>query len=371
MAWFGHAGGRRADGLSMYSSKTVAALQERGATVSFFSHRLDGDVTPVDEPVQLRAVRFKTVTLSLPGSADRIASELDRFHPDVVHVSLSFSLIDGTVGKLARRRGIPVVATIHLPSAAAGSGRDRVLRGLYRFHARYLADYDRCVALSDGQRELLVESGVDAERITVVHNGIDTDAFTPGPSSMRDELGAAFVVAYLGRIDPEKRVLQLVRSFLKLDWPDDHLLLVAGAGTHERKIRRLSNRFPQVRFLGRIDDDQRLDLLRAADVFVLPSTAEGLSASLLEAMAAGAPVLATDVGDHGIALADAGVLVPVYPLEPGLSDALRRLRDDPVLRTQLGGRARERVVSAYALQTNVDRLLALYAELIGTESAAA
>jgi len=371
VAWFGHAGGRRADGLSAYSNKTVAALQERGATVCFFSHRRDGDVYPVEEAVQLRAWRFKTVTLSLPGSADRIAAELDRFKPDVVHVSLSFSMLDATIGRLAKQRGIPLIATVHLPYAAVGSGRDRVMRRLYRFHARYLAGYDRCVALSDGQRDLLVDSGIDPARIRVVHNGVDTGSITPGASSMRAELGAKFVAVYLGRLDPEKRVLQLVKSFQALGWPDDHLLLVAGAGTYEAKIRRLCSRSSQTRFLGRIDDEQRLQLLRAADAFVLPSTAEGRSLSLLEAMAAGAPVIATDVGEDGVALGDAGILVPVYPLEPALSDALRKLRDSPELRAELGRGARLRVESLYAQDAHIDRLLELYAELSGPESAAA
>jgi glycosyltransferase involved in cell wall biosynthesis len=364
VAWFGHAEGRRADGLSTYSRETVAALSARGVDVLFFAHAVDGDVAPAAESVQLRALRLKTVTLSLPGSAERIAEALDEFQPDVVHCSWSFSLLDGAIGRMARSRGAATVATFHLPYAAPRSARGRVLRGLYRFHSRGLAEYDRCVALSEDQRDLLVEAGYPAERIVVVHNGVDTAAITAGPSPLRADLGARFVVAYLGRLDPEKRVTHLIRSFLDLGWPEDHLLVIAGGGAQERRVARLAQANPAVRLLGVVSDPAlRLDLLRAADVFVLPSTAEGLALSMLEAMSASCAVVATDAGEDGVALGDAGIRIPVVPLEPHLGDALRRLRDDASLRSELGRRARARVVERYDLRANVERLLALYDEL--------
>lgn len=364
VAWFGHAEGRRADGLSTYSRQTVQALRARGAEVRFVSHALDGDVSPAPGSLSLRAMRFKTVTIPRPGYLERVETLLDEFSPDVVHSSWSFSLADGQIGRAARRRGAATVATFHLPYAAPHSARGRVLQGLYRYHVRHLRHYDTCVALSEGQRELLVAAGYPASRVEVIHNGVDTEAITPGPSTLKQRLGAQFVVAYLGRLDPEKRVPALVRTFLGLGWPDDCVLAIAGDGVQRNRVRRLAEGHGNVRVLGLVSSaEERLDLLRGADVFVLPSTAEGLALSMLEAMAAGCAVVATDVGEDGAALAGAGMAIPAEGMEPHLARALQRLRGDGALRAELGRRARARAVEHYGLEGNLDRLLGIYQRL--------
>lgn len=364
IAWFGHGGGRRADGLSTYTRETVAALRARGHEVRVFIHEQDGEVPGEEVAVTLRALRVKTLTVSLFGSTERIADALDDFRPDVVHCSWSFGTLDGEIGRLARDRGAATVATFHLPYAKPNSARGRVLRGLYRYHVRNLMEYDTCVALSEDQRALLVAAGYDAARVVVIHNGVDTEGICPGPSPLRSELAARFVVAYMGRLDPEKRVPDLIRAFLDQGWPDDHVLLIAGGGAQEKRVRRLADEAPNVRALGVLTEPQaRLDLLRAADVYVLPSTAEGLALSMLEAMAVGCAVVATDAGEDGPALDGAGILLPVNPLHPALGEALARLHDDPALRADLGRRARRRCVDRYALRASIDRLLAVYGRL--------
>lgn len=371
IAWLGHASGRRADGLTSYSREVVTALERAGLELCFFSFRRDGAEAPVQRSVQLGSVRFKTVTIPAPSTLTHIERELDRFRPHVLHLSLSHSLLDASVLQRARTRGIATVVTVHLPYAPVGSSRGRVLFGLYRFHARALCAADRCIALSEDQRDLLLSVGCDPARIEVLGNGVDTAAITPGPSTLRGELGAAFVVTYLGRLDPEKRVTQLVEAFLRQQWPMDHMLLIAGAGTREDQIRRMIRGAPQVRLLGQVHNRAAcVDLLRGTDVFVLPSTAEGLSLSLLEAMAAGCAVIATDVAEDGIAVDDAGIRIPREPLEPALGESLARLRDDADLRASLGRRARVRVCAAYSLQARVDAVMRMYAELCGTAAPA-
>ena len=364
VAWFGHAGGHRADGLSAYSAQTVAALVSAGCTVRFFHHEMDGDRTPVDDAVSLDGVRFKTVTLPVPGTRAKIEKSLAEFRPDVVHCSLSVSLLDGAVARAARRLGAATVVTCHLPYAAEKSVRGRTMRGIYRYHSPHLRDYDRCIALSEGQRDLLVRTGLPAERIVIMPTAVDARRISPGESALRGTLDAALVVSYLGRLDPEKRVEELIQSFLARRWPADHLLLVAGRGSQDRKLRALAGRGSAVRILGVITDEERLDLLRATDIFVLPSTAEGLSLALLEAMAAGCPIIGTDAGEHERVLDGAGALVPTNPLEPALGEALERLRGDPDERRRLGIAARRRAVERYSLETYVNGLLSLYEETL-------
>jgi glycosyltransferase involved in cell wall biosynthesis len=372
VAWFGHAGGRRLDGLTDYSDQTVAALVAAGCEVRFFHHDLDGDRTPVPDTVALEGVRFKTVTLPAPHTLGRIERALAEFDPDVVHCSLSVSLLDGSVARVARGLGAVTVVTCHLPFAPAQSARGRVMRGLYQYHVPRLREYDRCIAVCAGQRDLLIRTGLRPERVVVMRNAVDTRRFTPGPGHLRETLGAELLVAYLGRLDPEKRVEELIQSFLARGWPPDHLLVIAGSGSQEKRLRKLAADAPQVRVLGVVSDDDRLELLRAADIFVLPSTAEGLSKSLLEAMAAGCAIIATGAGEHGSVLDGAGVVIPVHPLEPALGEAMERLRGDPGTRRRLGEAARQRVLDDHSLDRYIADLLRLYTDTIeaGREAAA-
>jgi glycosyltransferase involved in cell wall biosynthesis len=363
VAFFGHAQGLRGDGLSTYSRELVRALSAEGVVMRFFAHREDGAATPVeaDHASWLRAWHFKTVTIPRRGSLRSITGALADFRPDVVHISWSFSLHDGAIASAAHRLGAACVATFHLPHGPVGTGRGRVLHGLYRYHRARMGDVDRCIALSAEQRDLLVRAGYPDARVTVIPNGVDTDAVTPGASRLHDELGARLVVLYVGRLDPEKRVLALVDSFESLGLPDDHVLCIAGDGAHADRIRRRAARGRNVRVLGLVDTARTLDLLRGCDVFVLPSTAEGLALSLLEAMAAGRAIVATDAGEDGRALEDAGLVIPVHPLRPALDEALRRLIDDGALRRRLGDAARQRAVAEYGMARNAQRVLEVYA----------
>jgi glycosyltransferase involved in cell wall biosynthesis len=364
VAWFGHAGGRRADGLTAYSDQTVTALAAAGCEIRFFHHDLDGDSTPVADVVALEGVRFKTVTLPAPRTLARIERALADFRPDVVHCSVSVSLLDGAVARVARGLGAATVATCHLPYAPAQSARDRVMRRLYHYHAARFQEYDRCIALSNDQRDLLVRVGVAPERIVVMPNAVDTQRICPGPSALKQALGAELMVSFLGRLDPEKRVEELIHSFLARRWPSDHLLVIAGSGSQDRRLRAIAGPEGAVRFLGMVTRmEDRLELLRATDLFVLPSTAEGLSLALLEAMAAGCAIVATDAGEHGAVLDGdgAGLVIPVYPLEPALGEAMERLRGDPAARRRLGEAARSRAVAHHSLDAYVADLLGLYA----------
>jgi glycosyltransferase involved in cell wall biosynthesis len=195
-------------------------------------------------------------------------------------------------------------------------------------------------------------------------NAVDVDEINPGASSLKEQLKARFVVAYMGRLDPEKRVGALIDAFLGLDWPEDHVLVVAGTGSVAGKLRRHAEGHSAVRFLGMVHSaEQRRNILRGADIFVLPSTAEGLALSLLEAMAAGCAVIATDTGEDAAALAESGVVIPVRPLHPHLSTALRELRDDGERRQTLGIRARHRAEQHFSLAKQAAEIRDLYAAL--------
>jgi glycosyltransferase involved in cell wall biosynthesis len=120
-------------------------------------------------------------------------------------------------------------------------------------------------------------------------------------------------------------------------------------------------------FTGQVSDEhRRIELLRGLDIFVLPSSVEGLSLSLLEAMACGVACVATDVGGDGEALRGAGLLIDPREIEPQLQLAIRTLADFPDFRSELGRKARERATQRFNLALNLDRLVALYSELRGS-----
>src|SRR6202011_4406935 len=165
-------------------------------------------------------------TIPRPGTIARIRADLAAFAPDVVHISWSFSLHDGSIARAAHKLGAVCVATFHVPHGPPGTARGRVMHGLYRYHRTRMRHVDRCIALSNEQRDLLVRAGYPADQVTIIPNGVNIEAISPGPSDVHAELSARVVILYIGRLDPEKRVPALVETFLSLELPDDHVLCI-------------------------------------------------------------------------------------------------------------------------------------------------
>ena len=225
VAWFGHAGGRRADGLTAYSDQTVAGLVAAGCEVRFFHHDQDGDRTPVADAVALEGVRFKTVTLPAPAhpGADRAGS---RGVPSRRRPLLSERLPPRRRhrpgGAWPRcRHGGDLPSPLRPRPERAGSGDARPLPvpqrpppGVRPLH-RPLRRSAR--PAGPGGAPARPDRGHAQRRRHPAH-------LLPGPSALRPALGAALVVSFLGRLDPEKRVEELIHSFVARRWPADHLL---------------------------------------------------------------------------------------------------------------------------------------------------
>lgn len=112
------------------------------------------------------------------------------------------------------------------------------------------------------------------------------------------------------------------------------------------------------------DQQRRIALLQAAEVFMLPSLVEGLSLALLEAMASGCACIATDAGADGEVLSGgAGIVISTQGVTTQLRTLLPVLRDQPLLTAELGRRARQRVLERYTLNRNIDAIEQLYGQL--------
>lgn len=186
------------------------------------------------------------------------------------------------------------------------------------------------IALYEGAREHLVARyRLQPDRVSVASNAVDLRAFPRRDASTRARARAALdvtetapVLAYLGALSPEKR------PHLALDVAhgiDDAVLLVAGTGPLRPDLdaRASATAATRVQMLGSFD--RPADLLAAADVLLIPSRTEGVPGSLLEALAIGTPVVATDVGGVGEVLGalGGGIAVAAAPDELDLVDALR------------------------------------------------
>lgn len=366
VAWFGHKARERGDGLITYSEETTEGLRARGIEVVFFYHGSETKRRDDSKDIQIGSFNlFDRHVISLPGATKIIEETLREEKADVAHASLSFSLLDFSLPDLCHETGLPIVATFHFPYDRRLSLWGGGSRALYRLYALPLAKYDAVIIFSQEQRELLASYGVPAERIRVIPNGVNVESYRPGASTYKDEIGAELLVTYCGRVDPEKNVGILLKVFQELELSPTHKLVVIGEGLEKEKLEDRYARDPRILFIGYIADDaQRIRILQATDIFVLPSEVEGLSLAMLEAMACGLTTIATDVGSDREALAGAGILIDPRELEGQLSLALRLLIDYPDFRRSLGEKARQRAVERYSLDANLERVVELYGELI-------
>jgi glycosyltransferase involved in cell wall biosynthesis len=349
------------DGLITYSREITRGLSRRGVRVDFFHHEpeLAGEGS-----IALRALTApRGFRIAAPGARRRLAELLRQRQVDLVHVSLSFSSLDFELADLCHELGLPAVATVHAPFDTRHTMWGGLSRMLYRIYSIPLARFDRIIVFGEAQRELLAAMGVPRDSLRVVPNGVDVKKYCPGRSDRARRLGAGRLFVYMGRLDPEKNVQALIDTFLAADPPSDVRLALAGSGSERR---RLQARYqdPRLAMLGHLaDESERIALLRSAEVFVLPSSIEGLSLSLLEAMACGACPVATDVGVDGDAVRGAGIVLEPLHLDSELRLALRLLVSAPTLSHHLGRLARRRALESYSLDRNIDALLTIYADL--------
>ena len=236
-----------------------------------------------------------------------------------------------------------------------------------RWANRFLARIpDGVFTVSNDLKEHLVREGFRGDRIRVLHNGIDAG---PVPSR-RDRLaarevlgvpGEACVVATIARLDPVKGLGTLIEGFARFhaERPDSRLVII-GDGPERDALEALARKhglLPAVTFAGHRDDARQL--LAGADIYVNSSTFEGISLTVLEAMAACLPVIATRVGGNPEILdAESGVLVAAGHVE-ALAGALQALAASPARCSAMGAKARDRVEREFSL----DRMIREYSSV--------
>jgi len=195
---------------------------------------------------------------------------------------------------------------------------------------------------------------------------VDVQKYSPGRSRLKAELGASYVFLYMGRIAPEKNVESLLKGWKRAEMGSDCTLIIVGDGPLRPSLEAFYALEDNIIWWGyEANEQRRIEILRGSDVFVLPSLVEGLSLSLLEAMACGLACAATDAGADGEALEDeAGVILETEGVATQLKILLPQLRDHSGWVTSMGQNARQRALERYTLSQNITQLEALYSKIL-------
>jgi glycosyltransferase involved in cell wall biosynthesis len=358
-----------------YDTTLVAGTLARGEdSMAFVAEELGIDVVRIEE-LGREISPFRDLMATL-----RLALLIRRERPQILHTHTAKA---GTVGRLAAMlagSGRPpvVVHTFHghVLRGYFGAVRSRLFLALERWLAAHTT---ALIAVGPQVRDDLVALGVaPAERFTVIRLGIELEdrvrASADGRVETRRYLGVPpdrFVVGWVGRMTAVKRTHDVLEAFKRLrDNGVDACLCMVGDGPDRERLERRASELGIVRdtlFLG-----YQIDVApyyAAFDALVLPSANEGTPVSVIEALAAETPVVATRVGGvpDVVREGEEGFLVGTGDTAE-VAERLTRLARDPKLRQRLGRSGRDRVLSRYAVERLVDDVDRLYRELLATKA---
>jgi glycosyltransferase involved in cell wall biosynthesis len=292
-----------------------------------------------------------------------LTRHLRAFRPELLQGVLFHGNLAGRIA--GRRAGVPVIVSGH----RVAEREKRWHLWLDRWTGRWV---DHHVCVSQGVAEHVRRHlQLRAEQVTVIPNGVALPAATRAAATVRAEWGIAeceLLVLAIGRLHRQKGFATLIDAFaaMRPRLPGPARLLIVGDGPErgrlERRIR-VHGLGESVHLAGRRDDVP--DLLRAADLFVLSSLWEGMPNALLEAMAAGVPVVSTRVEGIEELLANSGCGLVVTPGSANeLSSAMHRLLTGPDLAAETASRAQLFVKENFTWERSVQDYASLYDRLL-------
>jgi len=322
----------RVGGVQSHVRALGRTMRERGHEVQILApssmtltHQLVGgeDVKLVGRAVGVPANGSVAPLAFGPLAATGIRVALRDLEPDVVHLheplipSLSLLALVNTK--------VPAVGTFH--AAREGSFAYGATRPLLR---RAMSRLDVRTAVSDAARTLI--SNYFPGDYTLTPNGVEFDRFA---TAVPLELGSGPKVLFLGRLERRKGLKTLIRAMAQLRDLEPELI-VAGTGPLEKASRGLAEELDvEARFLGRVGEEELPRLYRSADVYCAPGIGgESFGIVLLEALAAGTPVVASDLAGYRAVASGAARLVPPGQVS-ALAEALRAVLTDPAARDEM------------------------------------
>jgi glycosyltransferase involved in cell wall biosynthesis len=354
-------------GAEMLLGQFAAAAPRAGIRLRV-AYLEDSDGSPSAEP--LRALGIEPVDLEVSGRPGgrhlhAMRSHIREVRPDLVHTHLGTADLVG--GLAARSLGVPAVSTIHaVVRREPGTGAAK--QAAFALGRRTCAA--RVITVSESaRRAYLKQSWGMGRRVVCIHNGIDVTAAPGSGARVRRELGVGaddLLVGMVSALRPEKGhdiAIEAI-SMLRKRFPRLRLL-IAGQGRYGAELARLAAPLGDgVLLTGRRTDV--MCVFDALDVCLHPSRTDALPTTLIEALAASTPVLASAVGGIPEIIDDGrtGVLVPAPPSAATLAPALAGLLEDPARRRALAAAGRTAYEQRFTAGPWVQRTRALYDEVL-------
>jgi glycosyltransferase involved in cell wall biosynthesis len=347
-------------GIETFYEEAGSRLAERGHLVTVYCR---SKFTPPCSVFRgMRVVRFpalpsKHLETLFHSLISMVHATLSRY--DVIHIHAIGSSV---FAWLPRLRGCETVVTVHALDWQRPKWK-KVARWCLRLAERASVSLpSKTIAVSRAIAGYLrTEYGVES---AVVPNGVNLHA-APGSERVH-QLGLVpqKYVLCVGRLSEEKGFHDVIQAFNAIA-PGEFHLVFAGGATYDSRYEQVlrASAGPDVRFLGWIDQQTLGELYSSSALFVLPSSLEGLSVALLEAMSYGAPVLVSDIAPNLEVVGDAGWIFrqgDVEDLASALEDALSK----PAERNTQGQRGRARVEANFTWETTVDRLEEVYGSVV-------
>jgi glycosyltransferase involved in cell wall biosynthesis len=288
----------------------------------------------------------------------RLVRRLRRLQPQVLHAFLYLSYVLGTPA--ARLAGVPVVVAGRRSQSYFKRGRRWVFaleRAVTRVTDHVVAN---AAAVAEDARTI---ERVPAGKLSVIYNGLLSSAFdTVEPENIDTSLPVVVCVANLKAVKGHRFLIDAAAALSRRGRPCT--LVFVGDGPERRSLEAQANALGvDIRFLGYVTDAR--PLLARADVVVLSSLSEGLSNAVMEAMAAGRPIVATAVGGTPELLDGRGLLVPPRA-SAALADAVMSLLDDPAAAASLGAAARAWARENLDVTVMAEEHINLYRQLLET-----
>lgn len=268
--------------------------------------------------------------------------------PDIIHLHLCHSGSLRAAFLATRFSKAKVVVTEHDPFSLSPI-KKRVKHLTLKFT-------DHTIAISESNRNFLTETyGIKGSKISRIYNGIDLTPYQKKQVSRNAVLGLDsqdFVITTVAELHKRKGLKYLIQAFREISQEDKNSkLVIVGTGPERGELEKLVKKLElenKVKFLGFRKDVP--DILQASDLFVLPSIREAFGLAVLEAMASKVPVIASAVGGiKEILTPESGLLVEAKQVDK-LVEAIKKLKSDPKLRSDLAGKAYERVEKEFSAE---------------------
>ena len=290
---------------------------------------------------------------------------IEKESPDILHAHSHLFLTTFYSIRASRKIGIPSIVSVH----GLIADRDILTNFLQSAYLHSLTSWifknstiTICLTKSDANQVL--QLGCPPEKLRIVPNAVDTEFFKPYPNMERDDL-----VVWTGRFVPEKGLTDLIKAAKIVVSINSRVkFLLIGGGPLKSRLFNLIRNFhleKNVFLIGPVGKEEIAKYLAEASIFVFPSSREGMPKSILEAMSAGKPMIASDIPGINEIVKDGvnGVLVP--PKNPEkLASAILTLLEDENLRKKMGKCARNIALERFSWEKILNMLSSVYEEAI-------